>query len=220
VFFFIVFASIIALVSIKRHRLELSRTGEVPAEPPRFTLALKSTTGFDNLNLRLTNEFLFSKEGQEISTLDMVGYLMVPMMPWQSNVTLYFTLEPNREAIVGALAEIVVSIPKYLNCNPSQGWSETNFPSANSQMTKSLGAKLDLHNLLPNDWVILPGLTFSNPPTLSPIHVRIRARDMPTIFCSFWMAFPILPNAEKPQINRGQKIIDPDKAVPIPFIRK
>ena len=192
---------------------------------PRFKLVLKSTAEFQNINLELTNDFLFFDEGQVVSTLDMIGYLVIPVTPGQSNISLYFSLEPNSDAIDNRLAEVVISIPKYLECAPTQGWSETDFPAANGQFTKSLGAKLDLTQLLPNDWIKLPVITFSTPsylgeyPVLNPIHVRVRAKSMPTMFCGFWMVFPTFSTKEKPQMNRGQRISDPDKPGKFPFIR-
>jgi hypothetical protein len=196
---------------------------ERPKPYPHFRLILKSTTEWPNLNLELTNASLFSKEGQVLSTMDFVGYLIIPAEPGQTNESLSFILTPD-SPIQSDLAEIVIFIPKDVKCSPANGWSESEFQPANSEYEKTIGAKLDLRFLLPNDWVILPKLTFSlpvnslGPNAIMPMHIRIRARGMPSIFCGFWVGFPVLTNAPKPQMNIGHKPAKAGVPIEIPFV--
>jgi hypothetical protein len=189
-----------------------------PEPTPHFTMVLQSATGWKNINLELTNAVLFSEEGHVLSTLDLKGYLVIPVKAAQTNVSLDFTLIPD-SPVESDLAEIVMSIPKDVKCHSGEGWSESKFPSANDQYTKSIGSKLDLRFILPNDWITLPELTFalpvndSYPNAVMPMYVRIRARGMPTAFFGFWVSFPVLTNDWNPEM-----IIDGNRPTPgIPF---
>lgn len=195
----------------------------VPIPPqPHFKLVLRSTTDRPKLNLELTNRLLFTKDGAVYSTTDMTEVLVVPVRPGQSNVVLNFILMPDSPADCD-VAEIVITIAKYVDWAPATGWFESECVGVPPEMAKCISTKFDLRNLLPFDWVELPSLTFNtaNRPTgeknvMSPISIRLRAKGMPPVFCGFWLMIPELSDAPEPRLVHVGKLGD-SGFIKIPF---
>lgn len=192
---------------------------------PHFKLVLHSTSDRPKLNLELTNQLLFTKIGQVLSTFDFTEALVIPIRAGQTNVILNFALMPDSPA-ESDVAETIITIAKYVDWIPAKGWSETECVGVPSEMTKCIRSKFDLRNLLPYDWIALPPLKFSTliegsgtRSIMSPIQIQLRAKGMAPIFCGFWLMMPELTEGTEPQMLHIGKIKDPDHVI-VPIVTR
>jgi hypothetical protein len=213
---FMVCSVLCATVFVFTSRIvEEKKAKAIATKEAPLTLTLKEVSGWPNLNLRLTNRFLFLREHQIFHTTGNPGHLNIYMKPSEKQISLIFSLKNDSELTV-EFADIVVSVAKDLEWSPGPWWSTQECSAPDGLHLKCVGVRV-ARPLLAGDEAILAELPITirsiseSVSQLRHFHIQMRAKNMSPVFLGFWINFMAKRHPQEPEIL--QRIIDTNRGM-------